>query len=72
MTTSTFSIPGIHCDGCARLIKDVSADVPGVSRVDIDLATKRVTIEHGEAFNMEQWKTEIEALNPKYVVQPTP
>lgn len=70
MPTTVVSIPGIHCEGCAKLIKDVSADVPSVTHVDVDLATKKVTIEHGAEFDLRKWTEEIQALNPKYIVQP--
>ena len=66
------SIPGIHCEGCAALIKDVSSDFPSVTHADVDLATKRVTIDHAEDFPFEEWKQEIESLDPKYRVQTLP
>jgi copper chaperone CopZ len=64
------SIPGIHCEGCAALIKDVSGDFSAIQSVDIDLATKRVTISHDETFDLAAWSREIEALDPKYTVSP--
>lgn len=65
---TTVSIPGIHCEGCKRLIEDVSKDIAGVGSVEADLATKQVTIEHDDTFNFETWKEEIESLNPDYNV----
>ncbi len=65
------SIPGIHCEGCTRLIEDVSKDIAGVTSAHADLASKNVTIEHDDTFNFQQWKEEIEALNPDYIVHPT-
>ena len=68
---TTVSIPGIHCEGCKHLIDDVSKDSPGVLSVQTDLATKQVTLEHGENFSFDQWKKEIESLNSDYNVQRT-
>ena len=67
---TTFSIPGIHCAACAALIKDVSGDFPAIKSVDVDIETKRVTVEHDESFDMQTWKKEIEALDAKYKVFP--
>lgn len=67
MKTSV-SIPGIHCEGCAHLIKDVSKDDTSIQQVDVDLNTKMVTIEHDDAFNLQTWTKDIESLNPAYKV----
>ena len=69
MPTTTVSIPGIHCSGCASLIQDVSSEFPNVESVRVDLATKQVTLTHTPAFNLTKWKEEIEAIDPKYTVQ---
>ncbi len=66
------SIPGIHCSGCASLIKDVTADFASIESVDIDLNTKRVTLDHDEGFDLQAWQEEIEALDPKYKIHPVP
>lgn len=67
---TTVSIPAIHCEGCAMLIKDVSSEFPSVAKTDVDLATKRVTIEHDDSFDLAAWTAEIEAANPDYKVSP--
>jgi copper chaperone len=66
---TTFIINGIHCEGCASLIKDISGDFPAIKHVEVDLASKHVTVEHDDAFDVEAWKNEIEAANPQYSVQ---
>lgn len=65
---SLFSIPGIHCEGCAKLITDVTRDSPGVENVNVDLKAKTVTIDHAETFDREAWKNEIQSLNADYIV----
>ncbi len=64
------SIPGIHCEGCAKLIKDVSTEYPAITQIDVDLATKQVMLEHTDAFDMQKWTEEIESLNKDYMVHP--
>lgn len=65
---SVFSIPGIHCASCAALIKDVSGEFPAIKNVDVDIDTKKVTLDHDESFDKQKWTAEIEALDPKYKV----
>lgn len=64
------SIPGIHCEGCVALITDISSEFPSIQTVDVDLATKRVTLEHDDAFDLAAWSAEIESANPDYTVLP--
>jgi len=45
MATRTVTIPNISCQHCANTIKRELADVDGVIRVDVDIATKKVTVE---------------------------
>jgi copper chaperone CopZ len=66
--TTRVSIPGIHCEGCARLIKDVSGDYPAIAKLDVDLQAKTVTIQHEPAFDLAAWTKEIEALNEAFKV----
>ena len=70
MPTTKVSIPGIHCEGCSRLIQDVSRDIPGVTSVRVDLNEKTVVIDHDDRFVFDDWKSEIESLNPDYKVHP--
>ena len=67
---TTVSIPAIHCEGCASLIKDVSSDFPAVTKTDVDLATKLVTIDHDGSLDLAAWSAEVEAANPEYKVLP--
>ena len=70
MPTTKVSIPRIHCEGCAKLIKDVTNDYPLITNVDVDLHTKTVTLEHNPDFDLTKWSEEIESLDEKYKVQP--
>ncbi len=46
--TTTVTAPEIVCGGCASSIKKALGNVEGVSEVDVDVATKKVTVKHGE------------------------
>lgn len=66
------SIPGMHCASCAALIKDVSSEFSQIQKVDVDIAAKKVTIEHGMDLPFEAWKAEIEALGDAYTIHLLP
>lgn len=65
---TTVSIPGIHCSACSALIKDISSEFSSIKNVDVDLETKKVTIDHEENFDLAQWKNEVESIDKKYAV----
>jgi copper chaperone CopZ len=72
MPITRVSIPGIHCEGCAKLIKDVSTEYQQITNVDVDLGTKTVTLDHDPDFDLKKWSDEIESLDEKYKVHFTP
>ena len=45
--------PDIVCGGCANAIKNAFGRLEGVSNVEVDLATKQVSVEHGSAITRE-------------------
>ena len=42
--TITYSVPGIHCEHCARAIREEVSEIGGVETVDVDLPAKVVTV----------------------------
>jgi len=44
MTTTTYSIPAIHCSHCTHTIQLELREVAGVTEVGVDLANKTVTV----------------------------
>jgi copper chaperone len=51
--TTVFVAPEITCGGCASSIKNALGKVAGVSNVDVNVAEKKVKVEHGEAVSRE-------------------
>ena len=47
-TVTTVTAPEIVCGGCASSIKKALGNVAGVSEVEVDVATKKVTVSHEE------------------------
>jgi copper chaperone len=40
------SVPGVHCDHCRTSIEGAVSKAEGVQHVEVDLATKQVTVAH--------------------------
>ena len=54
-----YEVPGIHCAHCEAAIKQEVGAVEGVAEVEVDLASKRVTV-RGEALDDEQLRAAID------------
>jgi copper chaperone len=52
--TTTLTAPEIVCGGCASSIKKALGNVEGVSDVDVDVETKKVTVNHTESVSREK------------------
>jgi copper chaperone len=46
MTTTRVSVPGVHCDHCKVAIEGAVSRASGVQRVEVDLPSKQVTVDH--------------------------
>jgi copper ion binding protein len=44
MTTATYSVVGMTCQHCVTSVTEEVTQVPGVTDVDVDLSTGRVTV----------------------------
>lgn len=51
---TTVTAPDIVCGGCASSIKKALGGIEGVSEVNVDVATKKVTVNHGENVSREK------------------
>ena len=52
-TSTTVTAPDIVCGGCANAIKNALGKVEGVSGVDVDVASKKISVEHTETVGRE-------------------
>lgn len=53
-TVTTVTAPEIVCGGCASSIKKALGGIEGVSEIDVDVATKKVTVNHSEDVSREK------------------
>jgi len=44
VSSTTFQVTGMTCEHCRRAVQQEIGQVPGVNRVDVDLATGTVTV----------------------------
>ena len=44
MSTSTYAVKGMTCAHCVRSVTEEVSEVPGVTAVDVDLASGRLTV----------------------------
>ena len=52
--TTTVTAPDITCGGCANAIKNAFGRVEGVGEVDVDVATKQVTVRHEPSIDRDR------------------
>ncbi|MDR7481177.1 MAG: heavy-metal-associated domain-containing protein [Armatimonadota bacterium] len=45
MTSKTFDVPQIHCDGCVQTVTSAVRKLPGIAKVEASAVTKRVLVE---------------------------
>lgn len=44
MSTSVWTVQGMTCEHCVKAVTEEVSAIPGVSAVDVDLASGRVTV----------------------------
>lgn len=49
MNTLTLTVSGMSCMGCVNSVKNLVSALPGVSGVQVDLASGRVDVTHDAA-----------------------
>lgn len=47
MSATTYTVKGMTCDHCVRAVTDEVSKVTGVTGVEVDLASGRVTVSSG-------------------------
>jgi copper chaperone len=46
MATTRATVPGVHCGHCQAAIEGAVSQAGGVQRVEVDLTSKQVTVDH--------------------------
>lgn len=66
--TTEFRVPDASCGHCKSTIETAVSSLADVSRAELDLDSKRLTVEHGIGVDPEQVKAAIESAG--YTPQP--
>lgn len=60
MTTTTFLVPGMTCGHCSSAVTDELSKINGVTKVAVDLESKKVKIESDVAVD---WQIIVDAID---------
>jgi copper ion binding protein len=63
MNTVTYTVPNISCKHCTHTITMELSDLEGVSKVDADLTTKKVTVQFDAPASEETIKETLAEIN---------
>lgn len=59
MTTTVFSVPGMTCGHCKQAVTTEVGKIAGVSSIEVDLDTKKVTVTSSEPLS---WSDVVSAI----------
>lgn len=59
---TTVRTPDITCGGCANSIKNALGKMEGVRRIEVDVNTKTVSIEHDAQISREQIEAKLDDI----------
>ncbi|WP_280503403.1 heavy-metal-associated domain-containing protein [Nocardia farcinica] len=68
MSTSIITVAGMTCGGCASKVSAELGALDGVTGVEADPATGRVTVESGDTVNPDAIRNAVEAAGYRVVV----
>jgi copper ion binding protein len=60
MSTITVAVSGMTCGHCATSVREEVGSIPGVTSVDVDLASGKVTIDSEQQVDAEAIKGAVE------------
>ncbi|XVQ89491.1 heavy-metal-associated domain-containing protein [Microbispora siamensis] len=60
MTRATYTVTGMTCGHCVSSVKEEVGEVPGVTGIEVDLATGLVTVEIDSPVDAAQIRAAVE------------
>jgi copper chaperone len=60
MSIATYTVIGMTCDHCSRAVSTGVSTVAGVSTVDVDLATGKVTVTSEQPVSIDKIREAVE------------
>ncbi len=59
MTDTNFTVTGMTCDHCVLSVTEEVSEVPGVTGVDVDLPTGRLTVTSGAPIDADKIRSAV-------------
>ena len=69
MTTATYTVTGMTCEHCVNSVKGEVSKIDGVTGVDVELATGKVTVESAQPVPDDAFRAAIDEAG--FEVAPT-
>jgi copper chaperone len=60
MPTETYTVTGMTCDHCSRSVGAEASAIAGVTAVDVDLATGKVTVSSEQPISTDKIREAVE------------
>lgn len=62
MQKKLFTVTGMTCHSCKKMIEMTAEDFPQIKKCDVDFRTGKGTMEYENGFDPEQFRKEINSL----------
>jgi copper chaperone len=72
MTTETYTVTGMTCGHCVSSVTEEVSELPGVSDVQVDLESGRVTVTADAPVGADQVRAAVEEAGYALAPDPTP
>lgn len=59
-TTATYTVAGMTCGHCVQSVTEEVSDLPGVTGVEVDLASGRMTVTSDEPVDGDRIRTAVD------------
>ncbi len=69
MATATYTVSGMTCGHCAQSVTEEVGEVPGVTDVNVDLPTGKVTVTSEQPVSEDQVRTAVTEAGYELVSQ---
>lgn len=67
VTTTTYTIDGMTCSSCVKIISSKICKLPGVEKCDVKVGSATLTFKDGTQYTQEQMQTEVSKAG-KYTI----
>lgn len=62
MLTKLFTVTGMTCHACKKIIEMTASDFPEIKKCEVDFTTGRGTMEYDNGFHPDRFKNEVDKI----------